>query len=83
MRRFGPDAVGSGLPPTYRERFPLTAEASDHHHTPRDLGRAWLAARRSVAGRRSSSHPPLPIDILAAALLLSATTLARLVGLSI
>ena len=49
----------------------------------RDLERGWTAARRKAAGRRSTSRAPIAIDVLAAAPLLSATTLARAIGVSI
>jgi hypothetical protein len=40
------------------------------------LERGWSAARRAVAGRRRHSRTPAAVDLLAAAPLLSATTLA-------
>jgi hypothetical protein len=40
------------------------------------MERAWLTARRAVAGRRSNSRAAAAIDILAAAPLVSATSLA-------
>ena len=61
----------------------LAAEARDCHQLLRDLERGWLDARRKAAGRRSTSRAAIAIDVLAAAPLLSATTLARAVGLSI
>ena len=47
------------------------------------MERTWLAARGQIAGRRSTSRAPLAVDVLAAAPLVSATTLARAVGVSI
>ncbi len=41
-----------------------------------DLERAWFAARGRVAGRRSTSRAARAVDIMAAAPLVSATTLA-------
>jgi hypothetical protein len=41
-----------------------------------DLERAWLAARRAVAGRRRHSRAAAAVDLLAAAPLVSATALA-------
>ncbi len=61
----------------------LAAEAGDYHQLLRDMERAWQMARRTTAGRRSTSRAALAIDVLAAAPLLSATTLARAAGMSI
>ena len=61
----------------------LADEAREYHDLLRDLERTWLSARRTAAGRRSTSRAGLAIDVLAAAPLLSATTLARATGLSI
>ena len=63
--------------------YALAAEAQDQHELLRSLERTWFAARDKVTGRRSTSRAPLAIDVLAAAPLLSATTLARAVGVSI
>ena len=48
-----------------------------------DLERAWFAARRAAAGRRSTSRASAAIDILAAAPLLSATSLAAGLGMAV
>ena len=48
-----------------------------------NMDRIWLAARRRVAGRRSNSRAPLAIDVMAATPLISATTLAGAIGMSI
>jgi hypothetical protein len=48
-----------------------------------DLESAWLAARRAVAGRRRTSRAPAAVDLLATAPLLSATTLARGLGMAV
>jgi hypothetical protein len=48
-----------------------------------DMERTWLAARRSVAGRRRNSRAALAIDVMAATPLISASTLARAIGMSI
>jgi len=61
----------------------LADEACDYQQMLRDLERSWLAARRKASGRRSTSRAALAIDVLAAAPLLSATTLARATGPSI
>lgn len=51
-------------------------EAEDARLLLADLERAWFAARRAVAGRRRTSHAAAAIDLLAAAPLVSATSLA-------
>lgn len=61
----------------------LAGEAADTLQTLLDLERAWFAARRAVAGRRRHSRAPAAVDLLAAAPLLSATTLAAALGISI
>ena len=63
--------------------YALAAEPRDDHQLLRDLERGWLAARLKAAGRRSTSRAAVAIDVLAAASLLSATTLARAIGMSI
>jgi len=45
--------------------------------------RAWFAARSAVAGRRRDSHDAAAVDVLAAAPVLSATTLARILGIAV
>ncbi|MDO9713109.1 hypothetical protein [Paracraurococcus lichenis] len=48
------------------------------------LVRRWLAARAAVAaGRRSTSRAPAAVDLLAAVPLVSATTLAAALGMSV
>jgi len=42
------------------------------------MERAWFEARRPIAGRRKGSHDAAAVDLLAAAPILSATTLARI-----
>ena len=61
----------------------IAAEASDYHQMLRDLERGWTAARGKAAGRRCTSRASIAIDVLAAAPLLSATTLAGAIGMSI
>jgi hypothetical protein len=61
----------------------LADEARDFHQLLIDLEREWLSARERVAGRRSNSRAAGAIDVLAAAPLLSATTLAGAIGMSI
>jgi hypothetical protein len=61
----------------------LAAEAADGLALLRQIERSWFAARRAVAGRRRDSHAAQAIDLLAAAPLLSATSLASLLGIAI
>ncbi|MBV8524782.1 MAG: hypothetical protein JOY71_22135 [Acetobacteraceae bacterium] len=59
-------------------------EATDYHQILVDIEREWVSARKQrVAGRRSNSRAPMAIDVMAAAPLVSATTLAKAVGMSI
>jgi hypothetical protein len=46
------------------------------------LERAWFAARSQAAGRRSTSRASAAIDVLAAAPLVSATSLGRALGMA-
>jgi hypothetical protein len=48
-----------------------------------DMERAWFTARRAVAGRRSNSRAAAAIDVLAAAPLISATSLATGLGMAV
>jgi hypothetical protein len=61
----------------------LGSEALDYLQLLLDLEREWFSARGGVAGRRSNSRAAMAIDVLAAAPLLSATTLAKAIGMSI
>ena len=61
----------------------VAAEAEDGLALLRQIERPWFAARRAVAGRRRDSHAAAAIDMLAAAPLLSATSLARVLGIAI
>jgi hypothetical protein len=61
----------------------LASEALDYHQLLIDLEREWFSARGRVAGRRRNSRAAIAIDVLAAAPLLSATTLAKAIGMSI
>ena len=47
------------------------------------LERAWFEARRGIAGRRKDSHDARAVDVLAAAPVLSATTLAGVLGIAV
>lgn len=53
------------------------SDALDHLVT---MERAWFAARRAAAGRRKDASDARAVDVLAAAPVLSATTLARILG---
>lgn len=48
-----------------------------------DMERSWLAARAAVVPRRSTSSAPAAIDLMAATPLISATTLAGAIGISV
>jgi hypothetical protein len=61
----------------------LAVEAADGRQLLLDLERAWFAARAAMAGRRRDSHAAAAIDLLAATPLLSATTLAKGLGLAV
>ena len=61
----------------------VAAEARDYRELLRRLEWDWTQARSQVVGRRSTSRASAAIDVLAAAPLLSATTLASILGMSI
>jgi len=62
----------------------LADEAADGLQLLCDLERSWFAARRAAtAGRRSTSRAAAAVDILAAAPLASATTLAAGLGMAV
>ncbi|MBN9560403.1 MAG: hypothetical protein J0H14_06675 [Alphaproteobacteria bacterium] len=61
----------------------LADEADESLQLLLDLERAWFAARGAVAGRRRTSRAAAAIDLLAAAPLLSATTLAQGLGMAV
>jgi hypothetical protein len=60
----------------------LAGEAGDGLALLARLERHWFAARAAVAGRRRDSHAAAAIDILAAAPLVSATTLGQALGIA-
>jgi hypothetical protein len=60
----------------------LAEEAEDGLALLSNLERHWFAARRAVAGRRSDSRAGHAVDILAAAPLLSATSLGAALGMA-
>ncbi|MHB1873211.1 MAG: hypothetical protein ACYCT1_20550, partial [Steroidobacteraceae bacterium] len=47
------------------------------------MERAWFTARHGTAGHRRDSHITTAVDLLAAAPVLSATTLARILGIAV
>jgi hypothetical protein len=49
----------------------------------RSLERGWMAARARVPAQRSTSRAALAVDVMAATPLISATTLAKAIGMSI
>jgi hypothetical protein len=60
----------------------LAEEAEDGIALLSTLERHWFAARRAVAGRRRDSRAGAAVDILAAAPLVSATTLGQALGMA-
>ena len=60
----------------------LAQEAADGLALLAQLERHWFAARAAVAGRRRNSRAAAAIDILAAAPLVSATTLGQALGMA-
>lgn len=61
----------------------VAGEAEDGLNLLFDMERAWLSARAAVPARRSTSRAPAALDLMAATPLISATTLARGIGMSI
>ena len=61
----------------------LAAETDDALQLLCDLERGWLAARGAVAGRRRHSRAAAAIDLLAAAPLVSASSLATGLGMAV
>ncbi len=61
----------------------IAEEATDALELLRGLERGWLAARHRIGKRRSNSRAAVAVDLMAAAPLISATTLARSLGMSI
>jgi hypothetical protein len=61
----------------------LADEAADALQCLVALEHAWLAARRAVADRRRNSRAAAAVDLLAAAPLISATTLAAGLGMAV
>jgi hypothetical protein len=61
----------------------LASEATDYTEMLRSLERGWIAARARVPAQRSTSRAALAVDVMAATPLISATTLAKAIGMSI
>ncbi len=61
----------------------LASEATDYMEMLRSLERGWCAARARVPAQRSTSRAALAVDVMAATPLISATTLAKAIGMSI
>ena len=61
----------------------LATEAADGRQLLMDLEHAWFAARTTVAGRRRDSHAAAAVDVLAATPLISATSLAACLGVTV
>ena len=61
----------------------LAGEATDYMEMLRCLERGWVAARAKVPAQRSTSRAALAVDVMAATPLISATTLAKAIGMSI
>lgn len=61
----------------------ITREAADALDLIYTTERAWFDARHGIAGRRKDSHVTAAVDLLAAAPVLSATTLARILGIAV
>ena len=61
----------------------IAREAADGLDLLYTLERAWFDARRGIAGRRKDSHDAAAVDVLAAAPVLSATTLACVLGIAV
>jgi hypothetical protein len=60
----------------------LAAEAEDGVALLRSIERPWSAARAAIAGRRRDSHAAAAIDLMAAAPLISATSLGQALGIA-
>ena len=84
----GPRALSAEAPqgrPEWMVAFleGLASEATDYMEMLRSLERGWIAARGNAGGRRSTSRAAIAVDVLAATPLISATTLAGAIGMSI
>ncbi len=84
----GAGALGAEVPWERQAWIPvflnaLAGEAADGLQMLAGLERAWFSARGAVAGRRRHSRVPQAVDLLAAAPLLSATSLALGLGMAV
>lgn len=61
----------------------VAGEATDSLELLRSLEHGWRTARGKIVSQRRTSRAGLAVDLLAAAPLLSATTLARAIGMSV
>ncbi len=61
----------------------IEREAADGLDLLYTMERAWFAARRASAGRRRDSHAAAVVDVLAAAPVISATTVASVLGIAV
>jgi hypothetical protein len=84
----GPRALGAEVPFEREAWIPLflealADEAADALQLLYSMERAWFTARASVAARRRTSRAAAAVDVLAAAPLVSATTLAVGLGMAV
>ena len=61
----------------------LAAEATDGLDLLYTLERSWFEARRGIGGRRKTSYAAAAVDVLAAVPVISATSLARILGIAV
>jgi hypothetical protein len=61
----------------------IEREAADGLDLLYSIERAWFEARHRIAGRRKTSHAVRAVDVMAAAPVLSATTLAGILGVAV
>jgi len=80
LRAGAPDSRSSWVPHFLLELEREAEEAIDLLFL---LERTWFAARRSIAGRRKTSHAAKVVDILAATPVISAKTIARMLGIAV
>jgi hypothetical protein len=84
----GPSALNADAPETeaawiYFFLSAIGAEALDHLQLLRELEHGWRVARSKAGGQRRTSRAALAVDVLAATPVISATTLAGAIGMSI
>jgi hypothetical protein len=78
-----PEEQGDEDPWTHRFLHALGEEAADWLQLLIDMERAWLRARAQVADRRRNSRAGMAVDMLAAAPIASASTLAVGLGMAV